>query len=173
MPQKDFILRVIEEAVEMIAQILGLRDAGRPERALQLVDRTARRFIGLDLEQLDRLPYPALRELLSVGGQLDLPRYLLLAELRRLKGEISDELHGPGAGRRESVLSLRLFLDVAESRGLAGLGDYGPQLDRVAARLQTEGPADEETSSLMRRLEALRVSEEQRSPENRPENPVP
>lgn len=157
MAHKDFIIRIIEEAVEVLAEIVGLRDAGRPERALQLVDRAARRFIGLNLEQLDLLPYPALRELLSVGGQLDVPRFLLLAELRRLTGEIQDDVHGPGAGRRHSVLALQLFLDVAESRGLAGLGEYRSHLERVAARLEAEESDDPTVAAVLGRLRRIRA----------------
>lgn len=159
MPQKDFILRLIEEAADALAQILGLRSRNQPVEALKLVDRTARRFIGLDLYQLDLLPYAALRDLLSVGGQPDLPRFLLLAELRRLEGEIRDEIDGGGSGRRHSVTAMRLFLDAAEARGLAGLGEYRAQLDRVASRLEAEESADAEVGSLLQRLQRLRDAE--------------
>jgi hypothetical protein len=162
MPQKDFILRVIEEAVDALAQILGLRDAGRPEQALRLVDRTARRFIGLDLQQLDFLPYEALKDLLSPGGRLDLPRFLLLAELRRLEGEIRDDLYGTGAGRRQSILAMRLFLEVAESKGLAGLGDYREQLERVAGRLAAEAGDDPAVTGLLMQLRALQGAQGRR-----------
>ncbi len=156
MPQKDFILYLIEEAVEAIAQILGLRDAGQPEQALKLVDRTARRFIGLDLHQLDLLPYPALRELLSLGAAPDIPRVLLLAELRRLEGEIRGDLYGQAAGRRPSILALRLFLEVAETRGLSGLGEYRAQLDRVARGLEDQEGDDPEIAGLLARWRACR-----------------
>jgi hypothetical protein len=159
MPQKDFILRLIEEAAETLAQILGLRSRNQPLEALKLVDRTARRFIGLDLHQLDLLPYAALRDLLSVGGQPDLPRFLLLAELRRLEGEIREDLYGPGTGGRHSVAALRLFLDAAESRGLAVLGEYRGKLDRVASRLAAEASSDSEVEALLQRLEQLRAKE--------------
>ena len=149
MPQKDYILRLIEEAVDALAQILGLRDAGRPEQALEQVDRTARRFIGLDLQQLDFLPYDALRDVLSSGGRLDLPRFLLLAELRRLEGELRDDLYGPGAGRRQSILAFRLFLEVAETEGPAGLGGYREQLDQVAERLEVEAADDPAVAGLL------------------------
>ena len=155
MPQKDFILRLIEEAADALAQILGLRSRNQPLEALHLVDNTARRFIGLDLHQLDLLPYAALQELLSVGGRPDLPRFLLLAELRRLEGELRDDLYGPGTGRRHSVLALRLFLDAAVSGGGDGLGEYRGQLDRVAARLRAEAPSDPEVEALLARHESL------------------
>jgi hypothetical protein len=156
MPQKDFILRLIEEAADALAQILGLRARNQPLEALHLVERTARRHIGLDLHQLDLLPYAALQELLSVGGRPDLPRFLLLAELRRLEGEIRDDLHGPGAGTRQSVVALRLFLDAAEGAGPAGLGEYRAQLDRVARRLRPAESSDPHLAALLARYDHLR-----------------
>jgi hypothetical protein len=160
MYQKDFIMRLIEEAVDSLAQILGLRARNQPLEALRLVEQATRRFIGLEPAQLDLIPHAMLRELLSVGGQPDLPRLLLLAELRRLEGEIRDDLKGAGEGSRQALSSLRLFLEVAEASGTASLGEYSEQMYLVASRLELQAPGDPEVGALLERLRSLPAEDE-------------
>jgi hypothetical protein len=137
MPQKDYIIRMIEEFVQVMAEALGLRREGRLEAALSLLDRSAARFAGLSLRQLDALPWESLRTLLTVGGSLDVQRSVFLAELRRLEGEIRDERTGGGAGMSSSVLALRLYMEVVAARGFETLEERREHALALANRLRS------------------------------------
>lgn len=152
MPQKDYILRLIEEFAQVLAEAMGLRRAGRLEAALWLLDRSAARFAGLGLRQLDALSWESLRALLTVGGSLDIQRTIFLAELRRLEGELRDERTGHDAGWASSVLALRLYMLVAASRGTDGLEERREQALALADRLRS-GPLDPEVRLELWRFE--------------------
>lgn len=152
MPQKDYILRLIEEFVQILAQVTGLRRTGRLEAALDLLDRSAARFAGLSLRQLDTLPWDSLRVLLTVGGSLDVQRSVFLAELRRLEGDIREERTGAGAGLSSSVLALRLYMEVVASRGLQALEERREQALELADRLRSQ-PLDPDVRLALWRFE--------------------
>jgi hypothetical protein len=137
MPQKDYIIRMIEEFAQVLAEAMGLRRAGRLESVLSLLDRSAARFAGLSLRQLDALPYESLRTLLTVGGTLDVQRCVFLAELRRLEGEVRDQRTGGGAGLASSVVAFRLYGEVVAARGIEGLEERREQALVLADRLRS------------------------------------
>jgi hypothetical protein len=55
MPQRDYLLRLIEEAAQVIAQIAHLRDEGQPEQAVSAVIDGLEKLFGLTVSELGSL----------------------------------------------------------------------------------------------------------------------
>ncbi len=55
MPQRDYLLRLIEEAAQVIAQITHLREEGRPEQAVSAVIDGLEKLFGLSVSELGSL----------------------------------------------------------------------------------------------------------------------
>jgi hypothetical protein len=55
MPQRDYLLRLIEEAAQVIAQITHLRQEGQPEQAVSAVIDALQKLFGLTVDELGTL----------------------------------------------------------------------------------------------------------------------
>jgi hypothetical protein len=55
MPQRDYLLRLIEEAAQVIAQITHLREEGQPEQAVSAVIDSLEKLFGLTVTELGSL----------------------------------------------------------------------------------------------------------------------
>jgi hypothetical protein len=55
MPQRDYLLRLIEEAAQVIAQIAHLREEGQPGQAVNAVIDALQKLFGLSVDELGSL----------------------------------------------------------------------------------------------------------------------
>ncbi len=55
MPQRDYLMRLMEEAVQVIARIVHLREEGRPEQAVGAVIDGLEKLFGLSVAELGSL----------------------------------------------------------------------------------------------------------------------
>jgi hypothetical protein len=55
MPQRDYLLRLLEEAAQVIAQMVHLREEGQPEQAVSAVIDSLERLFGLSVAELGSL----------------------------------------------------------------------------------------------------------------------
>lgn len=55
MPQRDYLLRLIEEAVQVILQITRLREEGQPSQAVSAVIDGLQKLFGLTVDELASL----------------------------------------------------------------------------------------------------------------------
>ncbi|MFN7967601.1 MAG: DUF6483 family protein [Acidobacteriota bacterium] len=91
MPQRDYILRLIEQLARAVAAVISRRDAGDLTGAHRLVQNAAGDLLGLSGDDLERLSVDEWRTLLRPTGQLDVERCIvvgsLLDELFRTTGQ--------------------------------------------------------------------------------------
>jgi hypothetical protein len=111
MLSEDYIMRMIGQAMAALMNALGLRKAGKYEDAMQSLDQALEGVLGLKPHIVDQLDDGMLINHLNRGGQHDIERMLLVADiyreksaLYRLKAQPADSL--AAAGR-----SLRLYLE--------------------------------------------------------------
>jgi hypothetical protein len=154
MPQKDYFERAIESFARMVAFILGRADAGDYDRAQLTLEEAAERFVGLSLKALDPLSFEGLRSLLWLGGDLDLDRCLMLADLRALEGRLRDGEGNATQGVRCYSVALRLYMEAVDLRGFTVLGGREELAEATAERLQELEVEPEAASALMRFLAA-------------------
>ena len=55
MPQRDYLLRLLEEAAQVIAQMVHLREEGQPEQAVSAVIDSLEKLFGLSVAELGSL----------------------------------------------------------------------------------------------------------------------
>ena len=154
MPQKDYFERAIESFARMVAFILGRADAGDYDRAQLTLDEAAERFVGLSLKALDTLSFEGLRSLLWLGGDLDLERCLMLADLRALEGRLRDGEGNLAQAVRSYSVAMRLYAEAVGQRGFVVLGEHEELAEVTAERLQEYELEPEAASALTRFLAA-------------------
>jgi hypothetical protein len=90
---EDYLMRMINLAVTALLQAIGLRKEGKYSEARQAINQALEQLTGLRADLLERLDDQALLESLTVQGEFDHERSLLLADLYQEQGEI-DQAQG-------------------------------------------------------------------------------
>lgn len=108
MYQKDYILRVIEQAGAMLRAMIGALREHRPEDARDTSREALTLLFGLPPTLTDSIAADGLITLLSVGGDFDAKRGRLAAEVfvRRVQADEMDGLIENVAADREKALRL-------------------------------------------------------------------
>ena len=129
MIRKDYILRMIEEMVALIHQLVGLRTDQNYAAALDLIDANYLRLTGLEGDILRHAALERLPDLLSFAGELDLGRCVAAAELLKEDGDTRMALNDDQTayGCYDALL---LFVLMIERNGASLLGK---RLDRIDA----------------------------------------
>lgn len=109
MPQ-DYILRLLEQLGAMAATIGGKKAAGDLEGAALEIEEQCVRHTGLPFAVVKQASPEGLSLLLEMGGAMQVPRQLMLAELLRQEAELCERRGNPPA----AVLSYRQAAQLIE-----------------------------------------------------------
>jgi hypothetical protein len=134
MYQRDYVVRMIEQFGVFLRRAAGQED---PEHSLRTVQEAGELLFGFSGPFLHSLTDDSLLALLRVGGEFDVERALMLADLSALEADVLEEL-----GRREAAGERRrraLVLALAVSA--AATDDAAAEIDeRIRAFWSQAGP---------------------------------
>ena len=85
---EDYIMRMINQMVAVLAKLIGLKDAGQYQSAQQVIDQSLEQLLGLKPELLKHMDDSSILNLLTSQGELGTERLYILAELYRHEGDI-------------------------------------------------------------------------------------
>jgi hypothetical protein len=89
MLSQDYLIRIIRQATAVIAKIIGLKEAGQYQEALQVIDQTMEQAWGMNADMVNLLDDESLYKVLTINEVLDLDRLGIIAELFTEKGKFS------------------------------------------------------------------------------------
>ncbi len=81
MIQRDFILRQIQQLVQVLTRVLKLKQEGHPSEVVALVNTGLQETLGMGVQDLASLPPEDLLALCSDNGRLHADKTLVVAEL--------------------------------------------------------------------------------------------
>jgi tetratricopeptide (TPR) repeat protein len=150
--QRDYLMRQIEIAGQMLARILGLAKRGRGDEALGLFDQAYQPLLGVSARVVSTLSEEQLLGLLTSGSMPDLRRVATVLELLKVEADLLDEAGNRAAAvlRYRRALALAGFL-AARSAAPPDAALAADLVERVGA---LELPVAQRTQ-LARVLEAL------------------
>jgi hypothetical protein len=124
---QDYILRLIEQVAQMLAEIRRLRNAERPERIGAICERE----IGLPLSLVKHSSPDTILQLLESGGATRHVRAVILAELLLQDAELSE-----AAGKSQEAMVSRAQAKVLLERNIDSLSPdeqagYRPKLEEL------------------------------------------
>jgi len=99
--QKDYIIKMIEQLAMAVAAILGSKSKTKIEECHQMVNEALYDLTGLSEETSLKLYYKDIMRLISGGNELNTEKCLALAEMLKLKAEVSKD---------DSARSFNLYL---------------------------------------------------------------
>lgn len=125
----DYIRRLIEQVAQMLAAIMGHRNAGRNDEAVQEIEKSCLQTAGLPMSLVRQASPEALRDFLQSGGPQRHIRDMLLAELMLQDAELSEI-----AGREEDALRCQehAFCLIADAMELLGADDLAVYRSKMA-----------------------------------------
>jgi hypothetical protein len=85
---EDYIMRMINQALAVLLRVLGFKQAGRHQEALQEIDQALEDLLGLRADLIRRLDDDSLLESLTQGETLDTDRLALVADFYKEEGDI-------------------------------------------------------------------------------------
>ncbi len=140
MPQRDFILRIIEQIGAVLAElrhrILSGADAGAVDNALTDAADQA----GFDLTLLRGFTLESLHMFVVSGGEIEPARCWLMAEVLYLDG-LQAFLEGRADDARDGLIKARSLYDLVRPAGamIVGLPEAAERIVEIDERLRELG----------------------------------
>ena len=154
---QDYLLRLIEQAAQMLAAIIAHRKAGRVTEAALEIEAKCSQTVGLPLETVRRLSPEALWEILGQGGGLRYPRGVLLAELLLQDAELARTTNRAADTIRDQVQAFCLLAECVPVLAQDEAAIYRPRLEALGRELE-ESPFGSE-GYVQEKLRAYRLRE--------------
>jgi hypothetical protein len=136
---QDYLLRLIEQVSQMIAEILALRKIGRISDAAEQIEAMCQQNIGLPLDLVKRSAPETILQLLESGGGTQHIRAVMLAELLLQDAELND-----AAGKNRAATISRAQARVLLARNIDKLSPddqtvYRRKLEALDAQISGPG----------------------------------
>ena len=138
MPQRDYILRLIEQAMQVIASITLQREAGQPGPAVQSVIDGIEKLFGLTVTELGSLDTDQLYAQLTRGENPENARdkCLIFADLNYQAGLAYEARDLPALAQPAFHLALVFTLRGRAGLPMSGLPPFTPEVGDLLFRLE-------------------------------------
>lgn len=140
---EDYILRMINQAVAVLARLAGLKAANRRQEARQAIDQALEILLGLDARIVRQMDDDGLLTVLTVGGQLDAERLAVLADILAAEAELLTEDGLVAESRAALLRALNFYILSAWNRPHSSPPEPDGRIGAVCRRL-TGQPLPEE-----------------------------
>lgn len=140
--QRDYILRMIEQMAAMIARLRQLIAGGDVAQADAEL-RQAAGIYGVDLDAARAVDSQTLLLLISPGGQPEVSRTWITAELLYLDG-LRLEAQGDVREAHHVLAKALLLYNSLDPASIGGLPEAGDRIGELRARLAAAAPEVEE-----------------------------
>lgn len=144
MPQRDFILRMIEQLGAMLVALRKMIVGGGDPRQIEDRLQTASRESGLELDLLRGLTLESLLMLVAPSGEVEPTRCWLMAEVLGLDG-LQAAKDGRHEQARASLLKARALFDLIRPAGgvIVGIPEAADRIADIDRELDDlPAPAD-------------------------------
>lgn len=135
MYRRDYLLRMIDQMIDTMHKIIGLRAINDQQGALDLIEQGYRRFTRFDADTIRAATCETLIGLFSFNGELNLGECVATAELLKEEGDVYAELGDDNAAYEALYKSLCLFGAAIDVAGPALAQDRLTRIESVVAGL--------------------------------------
>ena len=112
---EDFILRMINQAVAVLLQISGFRQAKQYQQAQQAIDQSLEQLLGLRADLLKQLDDEVIFRILTLQDNLDIERVVVVAELFKVEGDILADQNRMAESQQSYLRALTFYLEASLS----------------------------------------------------------
>ena len=134
--REDYIMRLIEQAAAMLAQIVAFRKADNIPAAQEKIETNCRERIGLPLDMIRHASPEALTRFLERDGQLRYVDAVMLAELLMQDAEIAENARRMAEALRSREQAYCLLVDSMPVLPLDEANAYRAKLEGLEGKLR-------------------------------------
>ena len=132
---EDYFMRMINQMLAVLTQILYHREAGQYQEAQELIDQSLEQLLGVAPHLLKQMDDLSLLRLLTTQGELDPDRLAMVANLYKLEGDLLIDQNK----NREAVLdyqrALIFYLEIRLSGKDQGQNDLDGNINDLYRKL--------------------------------------
>ena len=132
---EDYFMRMINQMLAVLTQILYHREAGQYQEAQVLIDRSLEQLLGVRPNLLKQMDDASILRLLTTQGELDPDRLALVADLYKLEGDLLKEQDKNQEAVLDYQRSLSFYLEISLSGKDRGLIDLDGKIDELYLEL--------------------------------------
>ena len=136
MIERDYIMRMIQMLVQVLAKILFFKKGGQYPEALDEIQKASKQILGIELEVFRKLSDIQMIEFLSLDVSLGIPKCYAAGILLKEEAEIFAHQKKEPESTDAFVKSLSLLTEVAIHNKAAIDTDHTKAIDSVAGKLQ-------------------------------------
>ena len=139
MIRRDYILRMIEEFVQILARIKSLKQGQLWREASSRIDEEFKRLIGSGADSISQLSETELLAKLIQGEETRFAvrdKTVMLATMLREAGDLATTENRLDQARMYYLKGLHLLLDVLSREGLEDFPDFVPKVEVFVAALK-------------------------------------
>lgn len=133
---EDYIMRMINQALAVLVKILGYKQSGKYQEAIQHIDQGLEMLLGMRADLIKRLDDVSLMEALTIQETLDTDRLLIVADLFKEEGDILVKQDLPGEAYLTRLRALNMYLEVVLNNGPENLPAPDDKIDELLTLLK-------------------------------------
>jgi hypothetical protein len=115
MYEKDYIIRLIRQLVVILAEIARLTRHAKYQEALEIINNTCMKVLGLSSRTVETLSYKELAELLTFDGKPDVGKCFALGTLLKAEGELFDTQDNAADAYHRYLKGLNILLETVKA----------------------------------------------------------
>lgn len=122
---EDYFMRMINQVLVVLTQILNHREAGQYQDAQVLINQSPEQLLGVRPGLLKQMDDTSILRLLTTQGELDPDRLDLVAHFYKLEGDLQKDHLKDHEAVLDYQRSLSFYLEISLSGNGRGLYDLG------------------------------------------------
>ena len=138
MSSEDYIIRMIRQATAVLARVIGLKNAGQYQEALQNIDQALEGLLSRNADLVLLLDDNSLYSLLMKDDKLDVEKLELIADFFREEGDILHLQGHKNASLLSYIRSLNYYLTVGNHLETSSPAELSQKVESVLQSIGTD-----------------------------------
>lgn len=132
---EDYFMRMINQMLAVLIQILYHKEAGQYQEAQILIDQSLEQLLGVRAGLLKQMDDPSVLHLLTTQGELVPDRLAMVSDLYKLEGDLlADQNQNPEA-LQDYQRALTFYLKISLVERDQGSSELGNKIDELYQKL--------------------------------------
>lgn len=132
---EDYFMRMINQVLAVLTQILYHKEAGQYQEAQVLIDQSLEQLLGVRPDLLKQMDDSSLLHLLTTQGELDPDRLAMVAELYKLEGDLLLAQNQNEGAFLDYQRSQTIFLEISLSGKYQAVSDLDDRIKELYLKL--------------------------------------
>lgn len=132
MLSEDYFMRMINQLLAVLVQILYHKEAGQYQEAQNLIDQSLEQLLGVRAELLHQMDEASILRILTAQEEIDLARLEMVAELYRIEGDLLAEQGLKARSHQDYLRAMTFYLEIGLAPGVQSAKETNGKIDQLS-----------------------------------------